>query len=882
MRRIIFLIAFVSVLYATDTQFKAEDYKQREITAIRLKAPLHINGLLTEPVYYTSPYQTFIQLEPDNGEPASEDTDVWVAYDDAALYVSARLWDSQPDSIVARMGRRDVNMDSDFFAVGIDSYHDKRSGFLFIITPAGAIVDATISNDSRQDITWDGIWDGKTTIDEHGWTVEMRIPFSQLRFNRQDEYIWGIVFARGIHRRNEQALFTYIARGESGLVSHFATLKGIRDIQPPRRREFTPYITSGYSSLPSKNDNPFFNGRDSNFGIGTDIKVGIGSSLTVDATINPDFGQVEVDPSVINLSAYETYYQEKRLFFIEGADIFSFGRGGPTSHSSINWSQPNLFYSRRIGRPPQGEVDTDGWVDMPTATSILGAAKISGKLNGDWAVGGLTALTGREFAQIDKDGNISKEEVEPLTSYNLLRTQKEFNDGLQGLGLLGSYVYRRFDDPSLRDYLSDDALAFGIDGWTFLSAEKEWCIAGWGGFTQVTGSKSRMWDLQHNSSHFFQRPDADHVSLDSSMTQMAGYAGRFMVNKEKGHVQMNAALGILSPGFDSNDLGRTTSTDRINKHVILGYRWYDPGKVFRNANLSVAYMSNHNFGGTKIDEAVLLFGFAQLLNYWSFSGNMFWSHRTLSDTKLRGGPKVVSPAGMWTNFFISSDNRKDIVLSFGGNVDRNERGGGSLSVNGGLVIKLGTQLNLKITPNHTVRKSIDQYVTATEDVNAKAMYGTRYVVAQLDQKTLSADFRIDYTLTPKLSFQAYFQPLLSVGKYSKFKEFRRPESYDFLVYGEEGSTIKAEGDEYIIDPTGSDDSDVFTIDNPDFNYKALVGTAVLRWEFSPGSTLYLVWTRNGYDDQHPGDFQLRRDLPDLFGATADNIFAVKATYWIGR
>ena len=780
------------------------------------------------------------------------------------------------------MGRRDSNFNSDLFQVIIDAYNDKRSGFFFMINPSGAIQDGTFSNDSRGDDSWDGIWDGKTTIDEHGWTAEMRIPYSQLRFNQQDEYTWGILLGRMIQRRNEQVLFTYIERGESGVISHAATLKGISNIQPPKRREFIPYITSGYSSLPSTKDNPFLNGKDTNFGIGTDIKLGIGSNLTVDATINPDFGQVEVDPSVINLSAYETYYQEKRPFFIEGADIFSFGSGGPTNRWGFNNSEPGFFYSRRLGRPPRGNVDTDGWVDMPTATPILGAAKLSGKLNGDWSLGGLSAITARGHARIDEEGHLRSEEVEPLASYNLLRTQKEFNDGLQGLGLLSTYVYRYFDDQSLREVLTDNAIGFGIDGWTFLNSEKEWAVSGWGGFTSVTGSKDRMLDLQRNSSHYFQRPDADHVEVDSAMTRMTGYAARFMLNKESGHVQLNAALGIISPEFESNDLGRTTSTDQINKHVGGGYRWYDPGEVFRNLGFNIAYASNHDFDGVKTFEGAFLFGSAQLLNYWNFNAMLIMNARTLNDTKLRGGPRVVNPAGKFINFNVNSDSRKNLVYGLGGNADQNEEGGSNYSVNTFMELKLGSRLNLNIGPNYSSGRTIAQFVDIIDDDNAKDMYGKRYVVAAIDRKTLAANFRIDYTFTPRLSFQAYFQPYMSVGQYSEFKEYKRPESYDFLVYGEEGSSIRSEGDEYIIDPTGGDDSDAFTIDNPDFNYKALVGTAVLRWEFMPGSTLYLVWTRNGWDDQHPGDFQLGRDLSNMFGATADNIFAIKATYWIGR
>jgi len=882
MRNVIFIALLASSLHAAETAFDPAVFMEREVVATRLAAPLTIDGLLGEPIYRTQPNQIFIQMEPDNGQLATEKTDVWIAYDDVALYVSARLWDSRPDSIVARMGRRDSDLDSDFFQVAIDAYNDKRSAFFFSINPSGAIQDGTIANDSWFDDSWDGIWTGEATIDAQGWTVELRIPFSQLRFNRQDEYVWGIGLSRGIQRRNEFSLFTYVPRGETGVVSHFATLQGIRNIHPPRRLEAIPYLTSSYSRLPSKQENPFFQGRDAYTHIGADLKLGIGSNLTLDMTLNPDFGQVEVDPSVINLSAYETYYQEKRPFFIEGANIFSFGHGGPTSRWGFNFWEPNFFYSRRIGRPPQGGVDTDGWVDTPNATAILGAAKLSGKLNGDWALGGLTSVTRREFAEVNEDGKLRSVEVEPLTSYNLIRTQKEFNDGRQGLGMIGTYVHRQFDDSALKDVLNGSAFASGIDGWTFLGEEKDWAVAGWAGFTSITGSEKRMLDIQESSGHYFQRPDADHVTIDSAMTRMAGYAGRIMVNKEGGHLVFNSALGVISPGFESNDLGLAGITDRINMHMATGYRWYDPGKVFRNAQITTAYMSNHNFGGTKLDEGFYLFGWFQFLNYWSFNGFMGWSPQTPSSTKLRGGPMVMDPSGVFMNLHVSSDSRKSVVFGLGGFASHSSQSGKSRSINSRVELKVGTRLNLNVGPNYSVSNSTAQYVTAIEDANATVMYGQRYVVARLDQQTLSADFRVNYTFTPTLSLQAYFQPYISVGAYSDFKEFKRPRSYDFLVYGEEGSTIRSAAGEYVIDPTGGDDGDAFTIDDPDFNFKALVGTAVLRWEFTPGSTFYLVWTRNGSDDQYPGEFRVRRDLSELFQAAADNFFAVKVTYWLGR
>ncbi|MFQ6614095.1 MAG: DUF5916 domain-containing protein [Fidelibacterota bacterium] len=867
-----------------DSTFKPEKYLRREVTAVHLDRPLTIDGRLNEALYRTEAHDTFIQLEPDNGEPATEETRVWVGYDDGSLYIGAWLMDSAPDSIVGYMVRRDRETASDEFQVAIDSYHDLRSGFYFIVNPVGAIQDGAMSNDGNFDDSWDGVWDWKTRIDETGWKVEMRIPFSQLRFHASgEETVMGIGFGRQIQRRNEHSLNTYIPRGESGVVSHFATLRGIHNILPPRRFELLPYITGSRSALPSKKENPFFKGKDSDLGFGSDLKLGIGNNITVDATINPDFGQVEVDPATINLSAYETYYEEKRPFFVEGSGIFQFGSGGPTNRYGFNFSTPDFFYSRRIGRSPVGYPSGE-WVKVPTSTAILGAAKISGKLPGQLSLGGLTAVTRREFAEtIDSVGIHHQAEVEPLTFFNVIRLQKEFNNGRQGLGMIGTFLTRNFDDRTLRSQLTDEAYSGGVDGWTFFGPDKDWAVSSWFGFTHVQGSPEKLTRLQENSSHYFQRPDAAHLSVDTTRTAMNGYSGRVLINKEKGHVTLNAALGFLSPGFESNDLGLTFGTDRINEHLVLGYKWYDPGKIFRYAQVNLAHVTNHNFEGLKINEMVFFFGFAQALNYWSFNWFSGWGPETLSDTKLRGGPLVVSPSGLFAHGGLRSDGRKDVTVGAGFGANRSGNGATGWSMNGNLSWKLGTNLNLRWELDYSVDQELDQYVGRWEDPVAVDMYGFRYIVAQLDQKVLAGELRIDYTFTPTLSFQVFLQPYLATGTYSHFKEFARPRSYEFMEYGVDGSsTIETTDDGYLLDPTGGDDADIIELGNPDFNYKSLIGNAVIRWEFKPGSTLFLVWTSNGNDFRHPGEMRIRRDLNDLFSQPSDNVLALKITYWFGR
>jgi hypothetical protein len=508
--------------------------------------------------------------------------------------------------------------------------------------------------------------------------------------------------------------------------------------------------------------------------------------------------------------------------------------------------------------------------------------KLSGKLPGEWSIGGLSAVTKKEYARVEEDGEIFREEVEPLTAYNILRTQKEIKGGLHGLGLIGSYVRRVFDDPTLKDILLGSGTVVGIDGWTFFDERKTWALSGFFGYSKIKGTREMLLDIQESSNHYFQKPNVDHVEVDSTRTTLEGWSTRFRLNKEAGSWTVNASMGAISPGFENNDIGLNFKTDQINKHVVLGYKWLEPGRFYQEAALNIATFSNHNFNWEKINQAFFMFGFIQLKNYWNFSLFSGWGPRTISDDKLRGGPLVVSPEGVGGDFSVRSDSRKSIIYSLGLSGRKVVGGNYGYNILPGIEINLGTQLQLDIRGGYHFERAIDQYIDVFDDPNAVAMSDKRYILAQMDRKTFSTDIRIDYTFTPKLSFQAYFQPYITVGSYSRFKEFERPRSYDFMEYGKGVSTVELGDEEHILDPTGGNDDDAIILENPDFNYKALVGNAVLRWEFNPGSTLYVVWTRNGSDEQHPGDFNFSRDLGNMFSAQSDNIFAIKVSYWLNR
>ncbi|NQV38098.1 MAG: carbohydrate binding family 9 domain-containing protein, partial [Candidatus Marinimicrobia bacterium] len=811
------------------------------------------------------------------GKLSTEKTEAWIGVDDGVLYIGARCWDSQPDSIVGLMGRRDNFANSDEFQIGIDAYNDKRSGFFFVINPVGAIIDGTISNDSWLDENWDGIWEAKAQIDDQGWTLEMRIPFSQLRFDKQDEYVWGIGIGRKIQRRDEQSFTTFYPRGESVLASKFAELHGIKNINPPRRMEFIPYAASGYSSLPDEKDNPYYLGSDAYGRVGGDIKIGIGSNLTIDATINPDFGQVESDPASLNLSDFETIYGEKRPFFVEGSSIFTFGTGGPSNRMGFNFSEPDFFYSRRVGQPPHGWIETDGWVKSPSNSSILGAAKLSGKIGSDLSIGAFSAITEREFAEVDEDSVAFAHEVEPVAYFNMFRMLKEFNNGNQGFGILATRVDRNFEADYLTEVLSKNSTAFGLDGWTFIGKERDWALSAWLGRTIINGTKDYITDLQHYPQHYFQKPDAQHVEVDPTITTLSGNGARVILNKEKGNVTVNAALGYIDPSFNSNDLGLTYRSDRLNKHVVIGYNWREPGKVLRRSDLHVAHSTNHNFDGEKINEMFFFFGSTQLINYSSLSFFSGWGPKTISDTHLRGGPMVISPDGYFIEFGYDSDYRKNIV--YGGGTDFGGTPYGQKSFGGYLwsSVKLGTQLTMNLEPSFNRYTELAQYIMEIEDSTRIDMFGKRYILAQLDNKRFSASIRLNYTFNPRLSLQTYIQPYVVSGTYSDYKEFEKPRTYDFIHYDEENEWIKydEENDSYYISNTSGHDLDT------QFRYSSFIANAVLRWEFRPSSTLYFVWTRNANDWKTEGNTELGNGVTNLLSLKTNNLFALKVTYWFG-
>lgn len=849
------------------------------VKAYRTSEPPKIDGILSENIWNSQAgISGFVQRDPIEGIDATERSEVFLAYDDEALYVAAKLFDSSPDSIIARLARRDVETNDDLFGIFLDPDYDKRSGYYFGVSAAGTQYDGVLFNDRWDDESWDGVWESKTVINGDGWYCEMRIPFSQMRFKENEKHVWGVNFRRDISRKNEIDYLVYVPKNEQVFVSRFYDLIGIENIKSSSNIEIMPYIISKAEYVQHSIGDPFNDGSRYSPGIGGDLKMSIGSSLKLNATINPDFGQVEIDPAVINLSDVETYFDEKRPFFIEGSTIFNFGQGGATNYWGFNWNNPIFFYSRRIGRVPQGSIPDADYSDVPLGSHILGAAKLTGKIGDNWTIGTIQALTKKELAELQMNGNRSEVEIEPMTYYGVFRAQKEFAEGRQGIGGIATLTARKFDEDRLVDEINKNAFTSGIDGWTFLDSSRTWVFAGAVGYSRVTGTKEKMIDLQRNSQHYFQRPDAKVIRLDSNATSLSGYAGRFVLNKQKGNFFFNSAFGFLSPGFDVNDVGFLYRADIINMHAGAGYFWSDPTESYRYLELGGAIFGNYDFDGNRTGGGIFHFASLQLLNYYWLNWQLGLYPGNVNNRLTRGGPVTLYPDGMEVNISANTDNRKSWVISL------NYSFGGKLEypfyhqISTEFEFRPASNILVSFSPFYSRDNEFSQWVDVFDDPTSTNTYGKRYVFAELDQHTFGAGFRLNWTFTPKLSLQIYLQPLISSGDYKNYKELTKPRTYNFNQY--QIDEVSANQEEFFVDPDGSGPSQGFVIINPDFNYKSLRGNAVLRWEYLPGSVVYFVWTQTRSDEENIGEFKFKKSFNRLLDSHPDNIFLIKFSYWL--
>ena len=867
------------------------------VTAVRVQRAPALDGRLDDPAWALAPAVTDLrQTDPAEGAAVSEATEVRILYDEAAVYIGARLFDRTPAKIVRRLARRDASSHSDEFRVFLDSYHDRRTAFEFIVNAAGVKRDILIGADGAfDDASWDPVWQAAVSIDSLGWSAEIRIPLSQLRFAKEQDQVWGVHFVRWIERKNEQAMFPFIGKKENGLVSRFADLVGIRDVGAPKRLEILPYtVGRGTYRRPDDPRNPFERPASYHRGAGADLKYGVSSSLTLDATLNPDFGQVEVDETFVNLSAFEQFLPEHRPFFVEGTEIFNFGGNGGGINSFSG--SPLFFYSRRIGREPQGEPTSSGeFDDIPTSTTILGAAKLSGRPANGWSLGMVDAVTARERATVfdTTTRTYLRDEVEPPANYFAGRVRRDASDGNASVGLLATAMNRWPNAPAL-DILPRSAYAGGLDFFRRWG-EKTYSVAGSIGGSYIEGDPAAIQEAQKSSNRYYRRPDARSFRYDPTRTSLAGLNADLYLNKVSGAWRWGIAGSTSSPGFEVNDLGFQKRVDQVSAAAAVGRRWTTPGKVFRQANAYLRVAPGWNYDGDAIDRPVKAFGYVQFRNFWTGDWSLTYDLPVVDDRLTRGGPLAGRPASWTASADVTTDSRKTVSAYAFASYQRTAAGGWWMSAIPQVTLRPSTALSLKATGGYVAGRAMAQIVTKQADSTAAATLGTRYVFGELVEHQAYVTLRAGVTFSPSLSFQLYAQPFTFSGDYRNFKELRARKTFKFNQYGRDnGSTIKdtllASGTGsvpgYVVDPDGASDSAAtrFTFANPDFRTRSVKVNAVLRWEYRPGSTLFVVWTqsRSGYVPYDAG-FDVRRDFGgELFRDRPTNVLLVKVSYWLSR
>jgi len=861
---------------------------------------IEIDGYLDEPDWASARvFSGFTQREPVEGGPAEHDTEVRVIFGEDAIWIAARMWDDRPELIDRRLTRRDNHGSFDQFSVHLDPNLDGLTGYSFRVSAANVQGDTYFFNDDQMDGAWNAVWASAATVDEDGWTAEMRIPLSQIRYEAStDPQTWGVNFHRFRTASNERSYWSLVSRTRKGLVSQMGRMENVRVSRPARRLELLPYAVSSLESGPAVSGDPFFDGSAVNGRMGVDLSYGLGAAFTLDATVNPDFGQVEADPAVINLSAFEVFFPEQRPFFVEDARVFDYGLSG---------GRNQLFYSRRIGRAPQGRVPGNPLFEStPDNATILGAAKLAGRTSNGLSVGALGALTGNEFGQGLYEGGGQEEHlVEPRTGYGVVSLGQDFNEGTTQIRGLGAFMKRDLPGDGSFDWLTSSAIDAGVrfeHQWN----NRDWALWGFFAGSHVRGSEEAMVRVQTASTHLLQRPDATRFSVDPSATSLTGRDWRLQLDKRNGQHWTGAVwIAEVSDVFEINDIGFSTNAERLDGGFRIGYREIQPGRFFRNYNIH--FTNFHNWSHEALDDmwsvdswhnartngSYFLNLNGQLLNWWNVRSNIRYSPQKMSRNQTRGGPMMVGPASLGGDVNVNTDRRKRFNVGTSYNWSRDEIGGGRRdAVSVDFNLRPSDGLSLSVRPRWETARSSDQYVSQTSTLPYDPTYGGRYLFSDLDRTTFSMETRMDWTFSPTLSLQLFAQPLLSSGDYLQYKQLERSQSFDFIdfVEGEAvggsdgvscvGGTICRVGTTQHVDFDDDGAAD-YSFTDRDFNVRSLIGNAVLRWEYRPGSTVFFVWQRNQYASAATGTFDFDRDARALFASPSENRFIVKVNYWLG-
>ena len=834
---------------------------------IDVAAAPSIDGNLADSIWESAEWATnFIEVNPDENTDPSEQTKFKILYDQKHLYIALKALDSEPETITNRLSRRDGFV-GDRINVLIDSYHDLRTGFLFTVTAAAVRGDEFITdNGNNIDASWNPIWSAKALIDNEGWTAEMKIPLSQLRFSNDPNQVWGLNVVRNYFKNNELSAWNRIPIGAAGWVSEAGKLKGLKNIKPQKQIEIQPFVVTKLDRYEAEAGNPYADGNDFNLNTGLDAKIGITNDLTLDVTINPDFGQVEADPAAINLDGFEIFNRDQRPFFVENKNIFDYRFAD---------NRNNLFFSRRIGRSPQVNLETtdEAFVNQPQNTTILGAAKFSGKTKNGWSIGVLESMTSKEFTEISTNGNTSESLAEPFTNYLVGRVQKDFNKKNTFFGGMFTAT-NRFITPEVSE-LRKSAYSGGID-FTHQWKNRAYFMEANIVMSHVQGSKEAIKLTQENLTHLFNRVDATHLEVDPNRTSLTGTGGRFGIGKVGGqHWNYNAGFKWVSPELELNDIGFLRSADEMIQYANLRYRSIKPTGVFRDFNVRFNQFSAFDFEGNYNRIQYQINGSASFLNNWEIDFGLAHKPRIFSNSILRGGPRWRFSKENFQFFFVGSDRRKNFNGTIGLiHSQAKENNFSLLKFESELNYQPTNAFNISLSPEYSISKNQTQYVTQS-DYNSDS----RYVLGTIDNHTLTASVRLDYTINPNLSIQYYGQPFISRGRYKDFKYVTNPVAERlterFQLY--DSNQINLSGNDFQVDENRDGTMD-YSFSNPDFSYVQFNSNLVLRWEYIPGSELFLVWSQGVKSSVSSSDGLFEGFETGILDERPQNIFLLKATY----
>ncbi|MEO9872699.1 DUF5916 domain-containing protein [Ekhidna sp.] len=867
-RTISFVVLFISGIYL----FAQSDQAQtKSYTTDRTKTEISIDGLLNDEAWDQVEWGgDFNGHRPEYMVDPTQKTQFKILYDAKYIYVGIRAFDTEPEKIERRMTRRD-GFDGDRVTVMFDSYFDKRTAFSFTASASGVKGEEYVSNNGDDwDSTWDPIWYLRTSIDSEGWIAEMKIPLSQLRFANKESHTWGIQLSRNFFRGNEVYTWQPVDPNAPGWVHLFGELNGLKGIKPQKQFEIQPYVLASVEKYPIEEENEFRNeGKEFNGNVGLDAKIGITSDITLDLTFNPDFGQVDADPSAVNLSAFQLFFQERRPFFLEGSSLLTFGTsGGPN----------NLFYSRRIGGRPIGRLPSDIQnSDFPNQTQILGAAKLTGKNAKGFSWGLLESFTNREIIDvIDTLGVMRQERVQPYTNYLVGRVQQDINGGKTVVGAMATNMNRIDNTGENLELAHNNAQSAGVDiDHNF--RDRKYGIELRYAMSRVEGSKEALLRTQTSSERFFQRSNNNHREVDSTRTDLVGSAASVRFGKRSGDWRWTIGSNYRSPGLALNDVGFLRQTDDINNWVWTQYRVNKVTNTFRSQRYNIYAENNNDFGGAVTGRGINMNMNLEFNNYWEFGQGAWFGASRVSNADLRGGPSIKYPGNINYWFRVESNSRKRVRVSLNNRFNwGNNNFSKGYNVSLDLNIRPTDAMQISISPRANWNRNELQYITQTDFED-----DTRYILGTVKRQTYSMSVRANYNITPNLTLEFWGQPFIATGEFSEFKRVHLPnsENYDqrFANYSESEIVFNEEDESYEVFETNSTDAD-YSFSDPNFNIVQFRSNFVMRWEYIPGSTLFLVWASNGsaFNRSSENGFgDLSSQLSNLEGS---NTFLIKYTY----